>query len=71
MCKKIVHQISVFVVTEGPISHDQPLYASVPGVRVYGMMCVQRKQRLEKSFNVDLSMPWEKVVKLYKIAKWD
>lgn len=23
------------------MSHDQPTYASVPGIRVYGMMCVQ------------------------------
>ncbi|KAG6441612.1 hypothetical protein O3G_MSEX001904 [Manduca sexta] len=25
----------------GPMSHDQPTYASVPGIRVYGMMCVR------------------------------
>uniref|UniRef100_A0A8D8VTS5 Uncharacterized protein n=2 Tax=Cacopsylla melanoneura TaxID=428564 RepID=A0A8D8VTS5_9HEMI len=29
-------------VLEGPMSHDQPTYASVPGIRVYGMMCVNR-----------------------------
>lgn len=23
------------------MSHDQPTYASVPGIRVYGMMCVK------------------------------
>lgn len=28
--------------TEGPMSHDQPTYASVPGIRVYGMMCVTK-----------------------------
>ncbi|XP_028037705.1 uncharacterized protein LOC114248620 isoform X1 [Bombyx mandarina] len=27
-------------ILEGPISHEQPTYASVPGIRVYGMMCV-------------------------------
>lgn len=27
--------------TEGPMTHDQPTYASVPGIRVYGMMCVK------------------------------
>ncbi|XP_052126941.1 uncharacterized protein DDB_G0290587 [Frankliniella occidentalis] len=27
---------------EGPIIHDQPTYASVPGIRVYGMVCVKR-----------------------------
>jgi len=31
--------------TEGPMSHDQPTYASVPGIRVYGMMCVQVNKR--------------------------
>ncbi|XP_014251315.1 uncharacterized protein LOC106667713 [Cimex lectularius] len=30
-------------VLEGPMSHDQPTYASVPGIRVYGMMCVNNK----------------------------
>lgn len=30
---------------EGPMSHDQPTYASVPGIRVYGMMCVQGNRR--------------------------
>nr|XP_034192206.1 serine-rich adhesin for platelets [Osmia lignaria]XP_034192213.1 serine-rich adhesin for platelets [Osmia lignaria] len=32
-------------ILEGPMSHDQPTYASVPGIRVYGMMCVQRTRR--------------------------
>lgn len=31
--------------TEGPMSHDQPTYASVPGIRVYGMMCAQVNKR--------------------------
>ena len=34
-----------FKITEGPMSHDQPTYASVPGIRVYGMMCVQGNRR--------------------------
>jgi hypothetical protein len=24
------------------MSHDQPTYASVPGIRVFGMMCVRQ-----------------------------
>ncbi|XP_048484590.1 uncharacterized protein LOC125490179 [Plutella xylostella] len=28
-------------ILEGPMSHDQPTYASVPGIRVYGMVCVR------------------------------
>lgn len=32
-------------VVEGPMSHDQPTYASVPGIRVYGMMCVQGNRK--------------------------
>ncbi|XP_026674715.1 flocculation protein FLO11 [Ceratina calcarata] len=32
-------------ILEGPMSHDQPTYASVPGIRVYGMMCVQGNRR--------------------------
>ncbi|KAK2710679.1 uncharacterized protein LOC136026662 [Artemia franciscana] len=30
---------------EGPMSHDQPAYAHVPGIRVYGMMCVTGGRR--------------------------
>jgi len=26
---------------EGPMAHDQPTYASVPGIRVFGMMCTK------------------------------
>ncbi|XP_068218205.1 uncharacterized protein dsx-c73A [Palaemon carinicauda] len=26
---------------DGPLNHDQPTYAQVPGIRVYGMMCVR------------------------------
>jgi hypothetical protein len=37
--------VSFPVNTEGPMSHDQPTYASVPGIRVYGMMCVQVNNR--------------------------
>ncbi|KAF6211099.1 hypothetical protein GE061_014213 [Apolygus lucorum] len=36
---------------EGPMSHDQPTYASVPGIRVYGMMCVSKSY--EKSANLN------------------
>nr|CAD7462438.1 unnamed protein product [Timema tahoe] len=32
-------------VLEGPIVHDQPTYASVPGIRVYGMVCVPKRSR--------------------------
>ncbi|XP_003692517.2 mucin-5AC [Apis florea] len=32
-------------ILEGPMSHDQPTYASVPGIRVYGMMCVQGNRK--------------------------
>lgn len=27
---------------EGPTSHDQPTYASVPGIKVYGMVCINK-----------------------------
>jgi len=26
--------------TEGPLPHDQPTYAGLPGINVYGMLCV-------------------------------
>lgn len=30
------------------MSHDQPTYASVPGIRVYGMMCVNPAANVTK-----------------------
>ncbi|KAA0202671.1 hypothetical protein HAZT_HAZT011017 [Hyalella azteca] len=30
---------------DGPLNHDQPAYAQVPGIRVYGMMCVSTSLR--------------------------
>lgn len=35
-----VHSVSLLVPTEGPMSHDQPSYANLPGIRVFGMKCV-------------------------------
>ncbi|KAJ3640155.1 hypothetical protein Zmor_003471 [Zophobas morio] len=62
-------------VLEGPMSHDQPTYASVPGIRVYGMMCVDTKRRgrpLRTSRSVEVPpFPWDKAVELAKSALWD
>ncbi|XP_077298972.1 doublesex cognate 73A [Arctopsyche grandis] len=46
-------------ILEGPMSHDQPTYASVPGIRVYGMMCVQslRHQSSTTAYNSPTSRP--------------
>lgn len=41
---------------EGPMSHDQPAYASVPGIRVYGMMCVRDSLRINRSFRYRRSL---------------
>ncbi|XP_071558709.1 uncharacterized protein Dsx-c73a [Temnothorax nylanderi] len=59
-------------ILEGPMSHDQPTYASVPGIRVYGMMCVQGNRRgrplrysrsiSERAENEEKPrFPWDKV----------
>ncbi|RZC37186.1 uncharacterized protein BDFB_012384, partial [Asbolus verrucosus] len=64
-----------FTVAEGPMSHDQPTYASVPGIRVYGMMCVDAKRRgrpLRTSRSLENpSFPWDKAIELTKTALWD
>ncbi|XP_017080390.1 uncharacterized protein LOC108114129 [Drosophila eugracilis] len=36
---------------EGPMAHDQPTYASVPGIRVFGMMCVKPGYSVRKPSN--------------------
>ncbi|XP_011296677.1 uncharacterized protein dsx-c73A isoform X2 [Fopius arisanus] len=70
-------------ILEGPMSHDQPTYASVPGIRVYGMMCVQgnRKGRplrhgrnllgIEIREDSKPEFPWHSVPELMKTATWD
>ncbi|KAL1492699.1 hypothetical protein ABEB36_010915 [Hypothenemus hampei] len=60
---------------EGPMSHDQPTYASVPGIRVYGMMCVDNKRR-GRSLRITRSLenppfPWQKAKELAESALWD
>lgn len=58
------------------MSHDQPTYASVPGIRVYGMMCVNdnrrgRPLRIERSASAQPAFPWDKVTQLANTADWD
>lgn len=36
----------MFFFSEGPTSHDQPTYASVPGIKVYGMVCISKPDSL-------------------------
>ncbi|XP_057655543.1 uncharacterized protein LOC130893439 [Diorhabda carinulata] len=61
-------------ILEGPMSHDQPTYASVPGIRVFGMMCVDgrkdRQARKQKSLETP-QFPWEKAIELARTALWD
>lgn len=57
------------------MSHDQPTYASVPGIRVYGMMCVDgnrrgRPLRQQRALE-DPPFPWEKAQELAEAAIWD
>nr|XP_023016623.1 uncharacterized protein LOC111505944 [Leptinotarsa decemlineata] len=61
-------------ILEGPMSHDQPTYASVPGIRVFGMMCVdgrrgKRQSRLLESLEAP-RFPVEKISELLQSASW-
>ncbi|XP_075210411.1 doublesex cognate 73A [Lycorma delicatula] len=71
-------------VLEGPMSHDQPTYASVPGIRVYGMMCVNRTvtttKRRGRPLRVERDLllrdpvpkfPWYKVDEMMKTINID
>lgn len=57
------------------MSHDQPTYASVPGIRVYGMMCVDaglRSRNLRKSRSLEYpEFPWDKANDFIKLVLWD
>ncbi|KAK6644055.1 hypothetical protein RUM43_000320 [Polyplax serrata] len=62
---------------EGPMSHDQPAYASVPGIRVYGMMCIRDSYRINRSFRYRRSIrgqtrqiPWKKVKEFSSSIQW-
>lgn len=41
---------SQFFWTEGPLAHDQPTYAGLPGINVYGMLCVPPQSSAGQSF---------------------
>ncbi|XP_063843619.1 uncharacterized protein LOC135090624 isoform X1 [Scylla paramamosain] len=45
---------------EGPLNHEQPSYAQVPSIRVYGMMCIGRNyRRVSRQVSPDPSVPAE------------
>ncbi|XP_066994112.1 uncharacterized protein dsx-c73A [Anabrus simplex] len=71
-------------ILEGPTPHDQPTYASVPGIRVFGMTCVQspasytntnrrgRPLRIARSASHPKPpFPWDKVQEMVKTIDWD
>ncbi|XP_069694886.1 uncharacterized protein dsx-c73A [Periplaneta americana] len=65
-------------ILEGPMSHDQPTYASVPGIRVYGMMCTQYNTRRGRHMRYSRSsthsappFPWKKVKETASRINWD
>ncbi|XP_060536818.1 uncharacterized protein LOC132708505 [Cylas formicarius] len=60
-------------ILEGPMSHDQPTYASVPGIRVYGMMCVDKRRGRSYRTSGSQKMPqflWKQAQQLAKSAIW-
>ncbi|CAL4166853.1 unnamed protein product, partial [Meganyctiphanes norvegica] len=50
---------------EGPLNHDQPSYAQVPGIRVYGMMCIRNggsRGGRQIRGSEDIAFPWSHVM---------
>lgn len=43
-----------FSSAEGPLPHDQPTYAGLPGINVYGMLCVP--------YNTPTAAKWRPVI---------
>jgi len=59
---------------DGPMSHDQPAYARVPGIRVYGMMCNTAIRNRRDLLSTDVStpqFPWEKAAEFATSVTWD
>ncbi|XP_054715090.1 uncharacterized protein LOC129224630 [Uloborus diversus] len=51
-------------VMEGPVLHTKPPYVRIPGISVYGMLCVQgRNSRLHKQSYPPT--PWDKIREIY------
>nr|XP_015914566.2 uncharacterized protein LOC107444845 [Parasteatoda tepidariorum] len=60
----VVCKCPTFGIMEGPVLHTQPPYARIPGISVYGMLCIQgRKSRLQKGNYPPI--PWDKVTEVY------
>ncbi|CAL1266133.1 unnamed protein product [Larinioides sclopetarius] len=60
----VVCKCPSYGVMEGPVLHTQPPYARIPGISVYGMLCVQgRKSRLHKENYPEV--PWNKIFEVY------
>ena len=38
-----------FFLKEGPLPHDQPTYAGLPGINVFGMLCVPYNAPMQTS----------------------
>ncbi|XP_050720122.1 uncharacterized protein LOC127000441 [Eriocheir sinensis] len=53
---------------EGPLNHEQPSYAQVPSIRVYGMMCIGRNYRraTRQVSQVPAEFPWEQLKEALK-----
>ncbi|XP_053611967.1 uncharacterized protein dsx-c73A [Plodia interpunctella] len=54
-------------ILEGPMSHDQPTYASVPGIRVYGMVCVRPTTPYNSGFNPNKFTTVQSSTSAYKV----
>lgn len=47
----------MIIIIEGPMAHDQPTYASVPGIRVFGMMCVKPTNDAHNGYHIQRPAP--------------
>ncbi|XP_068622463.1 uncharacterized protein dsx-c73A [Battus philenor] len=54
-------------ILEGPMTHDQPTYASVPGIRVYGMMCVRPAPSYQSGYKGNRYTSAQSTTSAYKV----
>ncbi|CAK1581004.1 unnamed protein product [Parnassius mnemosyne] len=54
-------------ILEGPMTHDQPTYASVPGIRVYGMMCVRPSPIYQSGYKGNRYTSAQSTTSAYKV----
>ncbi|XP_022236299.1 uncharacterized protein LOC111083874 [Limulus polyphemus] len=54
----------------GPISHENPPYADIPGIRVFGMICARGERSARRSEKAYPEVPWDRIINFMNTTVW-